>query len=271
MPAPEEASPNALVDFSGSVPCLRLPLLESAAGLRHAVTTRLGGRSVTPYATLNLGLSVGDEPETVLANRAAAAGLVGVVGQPATVRQVHGVAARRVDAPALAAGEPFGDADMIATATPGLALMVQAADCVPIVVHDPVQGAVAAVHAGWRGVVANAGGAAVASMARLFGSRPGDLLIGIGPAIGVCCYEVGDEVADAVDRAAGVTVSCSGPRGVPHTDLVAALLAQFRAAGVPAESVAASDLCTACRSDLFYSHRRQGAPTGRFGVVVALA
>jgi YfiH family protein len=259
------------LDRRGPVPSLRLSLLEQSAGLRHAFTTRLGGHSEVPFATLNLGLSVGDDPSAVLANRALATRLVGGAGQPATVRQVHGVTSLRADAPARVAGEPLGETDMIATCTPGLALLVQAADCAPIVIHDPVHCAAAVVHAGWRGVAANAGGAAVASMARLFGSKPGDLLVGIGPAIGVCCYEVGDEVANAVDRAAGKLVSRSGPRGILHTDLVAALRAQFTCAGTPASNIADTGLCTACRTDLFYSHRREGEPTGRFGVVAALS
>lgn len=260
------------LDREAQIACLRFPLLEAIPGVRHAVTTRLGGRSDGPYAAANLGLSVGDDHAAVLANRDLAAALVAPGVHPATVKQVHGVAAALVEAPG-EPGLPLCDADMLATRTPGVPLLVQAADCAPIVLIDAELPAVAVVHAGWRGTAAGAGREAVATMQRLFGSRPQRLLAGIGPAIGVCCYEVGNDVAAAVAAAsggaAGIVDRSRGDR--PHLSLQAALQAQLLAAGLPESGIAAAGLCTACRLDLFYSHRREGTPTGRFGALVALS
>lgn len=257
-------------DAAGTIPRLRFPLLEAVPGFRHAVTTRLGGRSRGPYTASNVGLAVGDERHDVLTNRGLAASLVVDTGaHPATARQVHGVAALLVEVSG-ERGVPQGDGDLLATATAGVPLLVQAADCVPLIVLDPAHAAAAVVHAGWRGVAASAGREAVASMARLFGSRPEELLIGIGPAIGPCCYEVGDDVAAAVDRATGTPVSSRGPRGRLHSDLPHALAHQLRAARVRDERIAVASLCTACNADLLYSHRRDGPITGRFAALVAI-
>ncbi len=259
------------LDRCSSIACLRFPLLEAVPGVRHAIITRLGGVSSGPYASANLGLAVGDDREAVLANRRLAGALVSLGAHPVTVKQVHGVQAVLAEAPG-EPGVPLGEADMLVTRTPGVPLLVQVADCAPIILIDPVQNAAAVVHAGWRGTAAGAGREAVASMQRLFGSCPGHLLAGIGPAIGVCCYEVGEEVADAVVAASGGTGGIidrtHGER--PHLSLETALSAQLRAAGVPESGIECAALCTACRLDLFYSHRREGVSTGRFGALVAL-
>ncbi|HZQ37014.1 MAG TPA: peptidoglycan editing factor PgeF [Dehalococcoidia bacterium] len=259
------------VDRDARLVCLRFPLLETVPGVRHAVTTRLGGHSSGPYAAANLGLAVGDEHEAVLANRELAATLVAPGAHPATVKQVHGVAAALAEAPGVP-GVPLCEADMLVTRRPGVPLLVQAADCVPIVLIDPETPAAAVVHAGWCGTAAGAGREAVATLQRLCGSRPNRLLAGVGPAIGVCCYEVGDDVADAVAAASGgatgIVDRSHGER--PHLSLEAALRRQLLAAGLPDSRIVTAGLCTACRLDLFYSHRREGTPTGRFGALVAL-
>jgi YfiH family protein len=259
------------LDRDAGLVCLRFPLLEAVPGVRHAISTRLGGRSAGPYAAANLGLSVGDERAAVLANRELAAALVAAGAHPATVKQVHGVNAALAEAPGQP-GVPLCEADLLATCAPGVPLLIQVADCAPIVLIDPETPAVAVVHAGWRGTAAAAGHEAVANMQRLFGSRPERLLAGIGPAIGVCCYEVGEEVARAVAAAsggaAGIVDRSDGER--PHLSLEAALRTQLLAAGLAETRIALAGLCTACRLDLFYSHRREGTPTGRFGALVAL-
>jgi YfiH family protein len=262
---------TARFDREGPIASLRFPLLDRFGFLRHAVTTRLGGSSAGPYAQGNLGLSVGDERDAVLANRLSAAALVATPGlQPATLRQVHGVTAFFAEQ-AGSDGTPLAEGDMLATSVAGVPLMVQSADCLPLLLADPTRRAVAAVHAGWRGTAASAGREAVASMKRLFDSQPGDLFIVVGPGIGACCYEVGEDVADAVARTVPDTGVVSHTRGErPHLDLGAALLAQLRAAGVPAAQIEQARLCTACRTDLFYSHRREGEPTGRFGALIAM-
>lgn len=169
----------------------------------------------------------------------------------AWLRQVH--SARVVDAEAGSCGE--GDA--LVVRGPGLAAAIATADCVPVVVAaDGPGAAVVAVHAGWRGLVA---GVLAAAVARL--PDRANVAARIGPAIGACCYEVGEEVAEAVVRASSPAVRSTGPRGRPHLDLVAAAAAQLAAAGVSRISRVA--LCTRCRADRLWSHRREGEAAGR--------
>jgi len=263
---------GARLDDSGAIACLRFPLLERVTAVRHAVTTRLGGSSQSPYDSANMGLSVGDDPLNVVASRWRAAALVAPRGiHPVSVHQVHGVAAHLAESP----GQPgvvAADADMVATNTPAVPLMVQAADCVPIVIIDPVHTAVAVVHAGWRGTALGAATSAVDTMHRFFGSAASDLLVAIGPAIGACCYEVDASVASQVAAACtdrtNVVHETFGSR--PHVDLSAALHAQLLTSGVPSGQVALSRLCTACNPGLFYSHRGEGEPTGRFAALVCI-
>jgi YfiH family protein len=170
-------------------------------------------------------------------------------GEPAAAwaRQVHGatlLAARR---------GPCGEGDALFTARSGLALSVATADCVPVLLSSPA--GVAAVHAGWRGLVAGVLAPAVAAL-----GDPAATHAWIGPAIGLCCYEVGEEVASAVGAASGAPSAVRGPRGRPHLDLAAAARAQLERAGVASVDLLVS--CTRCDERL-WSYRRDGAAAGR--------
>lgn len=262
------------LDRAGVLPCLRAQPLERE-GVPHAFTTRLGGVSCGRYAHANLGLSVGDDPTAVRENRTRAAALVGLTpDRLATARQVHGIAALVVDGWSAyhLDGEqdrPLGEADILIAHEAGVALLVQAADCAPILLFDCRRRAIAAVHAGWRGVAAGIGSETVAVLRRVYGSDPLDLIACIGPAIGSCCYEVGEEVARAIAAAGGPGV-IEQRAGRLYAGIAAALARQLVVAGVPSGSIAVAPLCTACRTDLFYSHRAEGEPTGRCGAVIAL-
>jgi YfiH family protein len=191
----------------GPLRLLTWPAL-AGSGADAAVTARAGGVSSGPYATLNLSLSVGDDPERVLENRRRLAAAFGAgPGDFVFARQVHGANVRVVGeaergsgASALANAIP--DADALVTTTPGLVLAILTADCVPIVLHDPVAGVLACVHAGWRGTVARVAAAAVAAMQTL-GSRPADVIAGIGPATAPDLYQVGPDVHHAVTQSFG--------------------------------------------------------------------
>src|SRR5215472_2869532 len=195
----------------------------TASGADAAVTARSGGVSAGPYATLNLSLSVGDDPGCVLENRRRLAAAFGAApGDFVFARQVHGADVRvvgeadrgrgalRLDDAIGSASEAgraggvasAGGADALVTASPGVVLAILTADCVPIVLHDPVAGVLACVHAGWRGTVAGVAAAAVAAM-RGLGTRPSDVLAGIGPAAGADRYQVGPDVHEAVSRSFG--------------------------------------------------------------------
>lgn len=183
------------------------------------------------------------------------------------VRQVHGSAVacyRR--------GEPAPprppEADIVVTDDPSLAVVVQVADCVPLLVADRRTGAVAASHAGWRGAAAGVPGATVQVLTREFGARATDLVAAVGPSIGPCCYEVGDEVLEAFRRTGFGAARvgrwfAEGPRGRPHLDLWRATVDQLREAGMPAARIHLSDLCTATHQPTFWSYRATGPRTGR--------
>lgn len=164
------------------------------------------------------------------------------------------------------------EADIMLTDDPGVALAVQVADCVPLLIADRSSRAVAAAHAGWRGTAANVARTAVAAMAREFGSRPEDLVVAHGPSIGACCYVVGWELREQFQRA-GFDAEverwfASDDAGQLRLDLWMANREQLAAAGVPSSRIHQSGLCTASHPGLFASYRRDGKGTGRIAAVI---
>jgi YfiH family protein len=201
-------------------------------------------------------------PTPFLARRLA--GAIGLGAAPIHwARQVHGAAALTVrEAGRAGEARNAGEYDALATDRPGVALVVQSADCVPILLAAP--GAVAAAHAGWRGTAANVAGAAVAALAGL-GGAPESFRAWLGPSIGPCCYEVGGEVAA---RFAGDFVR-AGCGGGYRLDLAAVNVAQLEAAGVPRAAIRVHPACTKCGGEGFASYRRDGARAGRMIALVA--
>jgi YfiH family protein len=237
-------------------------------GLVHAVFTRLGGVSRGPFATLNVGQTVGDDPEAVVENTARVyARMVLDREKVVTPRQVHSGRVSVVNHEH--AGAVIPSADGLVTSVPGLGLYLRFADCQPILLYDPVGHALGLIHAGWRGVAQAIARRAVETMQAAFGSRPRDLIAGLGPAIGRCCYTVGDNVASAMGYALpdwnrAMVMEEDGW----HLDLSAANAQQLRAAGV--RQIEQADLCTACNNKVFFSHRADNGLTGRFAVVAYL-
>lgn len=236
---------------------------ESVSGAHFAFTDRWGGVSAAPYEELNLGGAVGDDPGAVRANRELAAGALGV--DPARVvwmNQVHGADAVVVDGPW--GDRPAPEVDAVVTARRGLALAVLTADCVPVLLADPVAGVAAAVHAGRPGLVAGVVPAAVRAMTEL-GAEPSRIVARTGPAVCGRCYEVPEamraEVA-AVEPAAHAETS----RGTPAVDVGAGVHAQLRRLGVHDREQA--PVCTLESADHF-SYRRDRT-TGRLAGYVWL-
>lgn len=233
-------------------------MVHDALPVVHGFTTRRGGVSGGPYATLNLGLSSGDEPSAVEENRDWLLAQLGVPRERvAAYNQVHGAT--------VATGEPSwftADADAATTNEPGVMLVMSVADCLPIIMHDAVSGAVAAVHAGWRGTVAGVARATVEAMRERYDTLPEDLTCVLGPAISAEQYEVGPEVVAAV-RAAhlGDAISQEQPNGHAQLDVRGANETQLRTLGV--ENIAHIDRCTALEPNRFYSYRRDRGVTGR--------
>ena len=240
--------------------------------LTHAVFTRLGGASQPPFSTLNVGRSVGDDPATVIENLGRVYGALGLgANQVATAHQVH--SNRVAVATATDGGQILPNTDGLVTDTPGLALLLRFADCQPIVLYDPAHHALGLVHAGWRGVAQGIALRALEAMQAAFDTRPADLIAGLGPAIGVCCYTVGDVVASAMgyalpDWQAAMQPDPSGEGW--RLDLSAANMQQLVSAGVPAGHVEQADLCTSCHNDEFFSHRADNGSTGRFAAIAFL-
>ena len=255
-------------------------LLRAVGGGVHAFSTRRGGVSQPPYATLNLGQSVGDDPQAVQVNRRRFFGAFGIAPpQVVRVRQVHGDGVLIVD-PALAEREGFPQVllderyefDALITDLAGLALVVSTADCLPILIHDPVQGAAEAVHAGWRSTAKRIAAKAVRALGKAYGTDPADCRVAIGPGIRGCCFEVDRPVIEAMGRALPTWEAHARPSRAGHwrIDLAGVNRAILQEAGVRPERVEDLDLCTACRTDLFFSHRAEKGCTGRMMNLIIL-
>jgi YfiH family protein len=243
---------------------LGIPGLLGVPGLRHAVTTRAGGVSSAAWSSLNLGRSSGDDPANVAENRARVTAALGFE-RLVVARQVHGRGV--VDLADLEAEPPEGDA--ILAGEPGGLVGVLGADCPVLLLVDPEARALAVVHSGWRGTVAGVAPAALAALASRYGANPERVLVGLGPAIGPARYEVGPEVVDAVADAIPGASACvlPGPRGRCRLDLLGLIARQVEAAGVRPENVSALGACTFEEEARFFSHRRDGARTGRHALV----
>ncbi|MDO9022079.1 MAG: peptidoglycan editing factor PgeF [Deltaproteobacteria bacterium] len=227
------------------------------AGIRHGFSTRLGGVSAGPYAAMNLARNVGDDPAAVAENHRRFAAAVGY--EPARLfesSQVHGARVLRTEG-AAADATRAEEADALVTSTPGDAVAVRVADCVPVLLAAPGRGVVAAVHAGWRGVTQRVIAAAVEAM----GVRGDELIAAVGPCIGPCCFEVGDEVAAEIAGASSEAVVARPGEGRPRVDLRAAVAAQL--VGVGARAVEHVGGCTRCEGGRYHSYRRDGKASGR--------
>ncbi|TET52300.1 MAG: peptidoglycan editing factor PgeF [Anaerolineales bacterium] len=246
----------------------RFERLAEVVELVHAAFTRLGGVSKEPYATLNLGHSVGDDHAAVEENHRRALHSLGVApGTPVSPYQVHGARVAVVTHAHLGTVQPATDA--LVTREPGVPLLLRFADCTPVILWDTGGGGVGLAHVGRRGVTEGTARAAVEAMTERLGSDPARIWAGIGPAIGACCYKVQPDDAAAVEAACppgSDVVRRVG--GSTHVDMPRAVEAQLRAAGV--QQVESARLCTACHVDEFFSHRAERGRTGRFGVLIEI-
>jgi hypothetical protein len=241
-----------------------------AGTVAHGIFTRHGGVSPAPYASLNMSVSTGDTPEHVRQNAALAFGaLERDPHSGADLWQVHSAKVVVADEPNGPAGHQ-GQADALITDRPEVTLFLRFADCLPILMVDPKRRVVGVAHAGWRGTLQKIAKATVEAMTERYGSRPADLVAGVGPGIGPCHYAVGPEVV-AQTRAAfnGTAESLLLARnGGFYLDLWAANRAALQEAGV--EQIEVAEICTQCHSDDFFSHRATGGLTGRFGGLIGL-
>jgi YfiH family protein len=275
----------------GKLRILRAPALRGLPWLLHSFSTRTGGASrLEGVAALNLGPVEWDCEANVQRNRAEFLAVLGGSRSRAlhlvTLKQIHSDTIYAVEEPP----RRILRGDALVTATPGLVLAVQTADCIPILLADTRVRAVAAVHAGWRGTLRRIVSKVLGRMRMLYGTRPADVRAALGPGVGQCCYPVGLEVvqkfhsqfAAARDWFAGPFDQLTSddtpnplqwlnrmppghqpPPPTAQLDLVAANRWQLLDSGVPAKHIAGSGLCTACRTDLLFSHRAERGRTGR--------
>ena len=232
----------------------------------HGFCTRRSGVSEEPFASLNVAGLIGDNEVTVAQNLAAIETAFAVTeGRLVLMEQVHGdrvcVLDSQSDPPTRVPG-----CDGLLTSQPGVALGVKTADCVPLLFVDPVQRVIGVAHAGWRGTALGIAGKMVRLFGERFGTRQEDLLVAIGPAIGQCCYEVDTPVREAFSgrRGSSSWLHASPKRkGRWCLDLVAANRFELEDLGVLASRISHSGQCTACRTNLFFSHRAEAGRTGR--------
>lgn len=278
MTSDTTSPPSTAFRAAGDLRLLTWPALD-ASGADAAVTARGGGVSSGPYVSLNLSLSVGDDPDRVLENRSRLAAAFGAAPDDFVfARQVHGagvavVAGADRGSGAFSLDDAIEGADALVTTSPEVVLAILTADCVPIVLHDPVAGVLACVHAGWRGTVAGVTAATLAAMQGL-GTRPSDVVAGIGPAVGADRYQVGPDVHQAVTgtfgpAAAGFIRADPAAPGRWRLDLHAANRYALREAGVPDPRIHTTDLVTGPVPGHFFSDRA-ARPCGRLALAARL-
>jgi YfiH family protein len=242
--------------------------LNHTHALVHAISTRHGGVSPAPFNTLNLSQSVGDAPDNVAQNHQRLHTALELDAR-ATIDASQAQADTVAIVDERHRGTRIHSVDALLTRTANLPLLLRYADCVPILMFDPVRRAIGIVHAGWRGTVLKIATRAAQTMFNVFGTRPRDLYVGIAPSIGPCCYRIGEDVIARVRTAFDNADELLLPQsdGI-HFDLWQANAQQLRALGV--EQIEIANLCTAHHTDDFYSWRAEKAMTGRFGAIIAL-
>jgi len=238
--------------------------------LRHCYTTRHGGVSHDFFSTMNLGLNRGDNPENVMKNYAILADKLDLSVEDFVLSfQVHGDNIVHVTnnhrGNGLLSPQCFDGVDGFITNERHVALVTFYADCVPIFLYDPILQAIGLCHAGWKGTVKKIGTKTIKAMQDTFGSKIEDILVGIGPSIGPCCYEVSEDVKEQFDLSFNddIIASVIQPHNTKYLlDLWKANTMSLIEAGVLAKHIEISNVCTQCHSSTFFSHRVMGAQRG---------
>ena len=254
-----------------------VPSFEKTGLVRHGFSSRLGGFSKEPYG-LNFGITGGDDPETLLCNYRKMAGILGCEAEDMVVSaQVHGTEVLRVGREDRGKGvtrpREITGIDGLITNEPDVCLVTIHADCVPVYLLDPVKKAIGLAHAGWRGTAAQIAALTVRRMQEEFGTEPADLIAAIGPSIGPDCFECGEELIPESEKTFGAEAERffrkAETPGKYYGDLWEANRAALSGCGVRPERVTVTDLCTACRPDVFHSYRKTKTP-GRMAAFLEL-
>jgi len=258
------------------IPMAVFPPFSDAGLVLHGISTRLGGISSGVWASMNLGFHRGDEETDVSENYRRFASALGISPENTVFSaQTHTVNLRRVYASDR--GKGLGPTDIrqtdgLYTDEPDVALVTFYADCVPLLFFDPVKKVIAASHSGWRGTAGEIGRVTVGALQREFGCNPKDILAGIGPSIGPCCFEVDEPVAAEFSKKPEWLPYISQPYGENKykVDLWRINRQILLDAGLLPENIDCDPICTCCHEDLFYSHRRDGGVRGTMAAVICL-
>ena len=244
---------------------LRSKLL-SAIGITAIFSERSGGISPPPFNSLNLGHNIGDSSKNVEANMARLVETAGLSGRPHQTGQVHGVEYFICSGIGSLHSE---QADILISNEPETPIAVRTADCLPILMADPVNRVVAAVHAGWRGTAAGVVITAVEEMVNM-GAKQEHIHASLGPSISSCCFEVDDNTAEMLKKSVAGAEKAIVYSPEPHPDLAAINLLQLKETGMTEDHIETLGICTCCHPERFYSYRRDHGTTGRHLAVVAL-
>lgn len=262
----------------GSITVLSFERFAGFSEIRHFVSTRLGGCSSPPFESLNIAFHTADEPAHVLENRRRLLVHLGIpLERLTTAKQVHGNRVTVVTSDTRGSGACDYDSaleatDALITNVPNTCLMVQVADCLPILLYDPANRAIAAIHAGWRGSAKLIALRTVRAMVDHFGCQPKDIIAGIGPSIGPCCYEVGPEVVGKIREAMGALdglAKASPSSDRFYLDLWEVNRRQLIESSIQEQNIEVARICSCCKSALFFSERSCKG-TGRFGAGIML-
>lgn len=265
------------INIKNGVKYITFPKLEERTEIRHIFSSRIGGVSTGRYASMNLSFSNGDTKENVLKNYKILCGIAGIdIGNLVLSQQTHTNNVKIVSAEDKGAGifeEPFQNVDGLITNTPGIALVTQYADCTPLLFFDPKKKVIASSHSGWRGTVKEIGKVTVHKMRDNFGSNPKDIIVGIGPCISKCCYEVDTPVfkefkkIDYLDLNKIFTDKGNGKFMLDTAEANRQILIN---AGIDEKNMDISDLCTNCHSDELHSHRATKGERGNMAAIIEL-
>lgn len=266
-----------LSDYGKTKIC-EMPSFNRSDMVIHGFSTRVGGVGSSPYDTLNLAFHVGDEQNAVIENRKIfCQGLGTDISRIVSARQVHGtnivvVKSADIGLGAFSYDTAIPDTDGIVTNEPGLLLATFYADCVPIFILDPVKRVIASVHAGWKGTAARIGEKAIKSMSINFGTEPSDCLVGIGPSIGSCCYEVDKPVLNVLRREFKwwqdvLEEDKTGKVTLNLWDTNRRIMVE---SGILSDNIELARMCTCCNQQMFFSYRGSSGVTGRMGAFLML-
>lgn len=262
----------------GDVLYYSFPSFDQIPFVRHGFSTRLGGVSQDTFASMNLSFTRGDDETAVRENFDRFCAAIGVRSEDVVISaQTHTANVKIVTVADRGQGiireKEYTDVDGLITNDPDVVLCTQYADCVPLFFVDPVKRVVATSHAGWRGTAAGIAAVTVEKMVEAFGCNPDDILAGIGPSIGYCCFEVDAPVYEAFCRVPVFDEGCFTADGGDkyHINLQEVNRRWMLKSGIKAENITVTDLCTKCHHDVFWSHRITGDARGSLAAFIAIS